>query len=160
MLCRSGQRRNRHRRVAARPSSGAGAYGTRSLHPSLAGSSRRQCPDRSPRLGLPPEQTSNRAWSLAGGRPLAKRQVSGSGRNPLERHGKRRLSRVKRLEILYELLTRDVPTIVVRQEIERRRIVFRVTLEEDTEIGVADAAEHEARHVAGSYLRSAVRASA
>jgi hypothetical protein len=67
---------------------------------------------------------------------------------------------VKRLEILYELLTRDVPTIVVRQEIERRRIVFRVTLEEDTEIGVADAAEHEARHVAGSYLRPALTASA
>jgi hypothetical protein len=58
---------------------------------------------------------------------------------------------VKRLEILDELLTRDVPTIVVRQEIERRRVVFRVTLEEDTEVRVADAAEHEARHVAGSY---------
>jgi hypothetical protein len=87
---------------------------------------------------------------LAGGRPLAKRQLSGSGRNPLERHGKRRLSRVKRLEILHELLTRDVPTILVRQEIQPRRVVFRVTLEEDTEVSVADAAEHEARHLAGS----------
>jgi hypothetical protein len=56
---------------------------------------------------------------------------------------------VKRLEILDELLTRDVPTIVVRQEIERRRVVFRLTFEEDTEVGVADAAEHEARHGRG-----------
>jgi hypothetical protein len=43
-----------------------------------------------------------------------------------------------------------VPTIVVWQKIQRRRVVFRVTLEEDTEVGVADATEHEARHVAGS----------
>jgi len=59
---------------------------------------------------------------------------------------------VKRLEILDELLTRDVPTIVVWQEIERRRVVFRVTFEEDTEVGVADAAEHEARHGRGILL--------
>jgi serine kinase of HPr protein (carbohydrate metabolism regulator) len=57
---------------------------------------------------------------------------------------------VKRLEILDELLTRDVPTIVLRQEVECPSVVFRVTLEEDTKVRVADAAEHEARHVAGS----------
>jgi hypothetical protein len=53
---------------------------------------------------------------------------------------------VKRLEILDELLARDVPTIVVRQEIEGRGVVYRLTFEEDTEVGVADTAEHEARH--------------
>jgi hypothetical protein len=56
---------------------------------------------------------------------------------------------VKRLEILHELLTRNVPTIIVRQEVQPRRVGFRVTLEEDTEVRVADAAEHEARHRRG-----------
>jgi hypothetical protein len=57
---------------------------------------------------------------------------------------------VKRVEILYELVTGDVPTIVVRQEVERRRVVFRLTFEQDTEVGVADVTDHQARHVAGS----------
>jgi hypothetical protein len=39
---------------------------------------------------------------------------------------------VKRLEILHELLTRDVPTIVVRQEVECPSVVFRLTFEQDT----------------------------
>jgi hypothetical protein len=92
--------------------------------------------------------------SLVGGRPLRGDRLSGSGRNPLERYRKRRLSRVERLEILHKLLARDVPAIVVRQEIQRRRVFFRISLEEDTEVRVTDAAEHEARHCAGSYLRS------
>jgi hypothetical protein len=49
-----------------------------------------------------------------------------------------------------------MPAVVARQEIERGRAGVPIALEEHAQVGVAKVAEHEARHVAGSYpgLRS------
>jgi hypothetical protein len=74
----------------------------------------------------------------------SKRRLPGSGRNALERDGQRRLTGVKRIEILDELPTRHVPAVVVGQEIERRRGV-RLALEENTQVLVTKMAEDEAR---------------
>jgi hypothetical protein len=78
------------------------------------------------------------------------RQLPGSGWDPLKRHRKRRLPRIKGVEIPDELLTRNVPTVVVRKKIERRGVGVPVALEQHAEVGVAKVAEHQARHVAGS----------
>jgi hypothetical protein len=69
------------------------------------------------------------------------RQLSGSGRDSLEGDGKRRLAQLERPEILDELLGRDVTTLVMREEIERPLIVF-LAFEQNTEVCVADVAEH------------------
>jgi hypothetical protein len=78
------------------------------------------------------------------------RQLPGSGWDPPKRHRKRRLPRIKGVEITDELQTRNVPTVVVRQKIERRRVGVPLALEQHAEVGVAKVAEHQARHVAGS----------
>jgi hypothetical protein len=71
------------------------------------------------------------------------REVPGSGRHPLERDGERRLTCVKRVEILNKPLTGDVPAIIMRQKIKSRRVA-RFALEEDTEVRVAQITQHQA----------------
>jgi hypothetical protein len=105
------------------------------------------------RLGLPPEQPSDddrrnflgELWA-----DFLDGQLPGSGWDPPKRYRKRRLPRIKGVEILDELQTRNVPTVVVRQKIERRRVGVPLPLEQHAEVGVAKVAEHQARHVAGS----------
>jgi hypothetical protein len=57
---------------------------------------------------------------------------------------------MKGVEILDELLTRNVRTVVVRQKIERRGVGVPLALEHDTQVGIAEVANQQARHVAGS----------
>jgi hypothetical protein len=100
----------------------------------------------------PPEQPSDDGAEELLGRAAAslEGQLPDSGRDALERNRKRRLPGVKGLEILDELLTRNVPTVVVWQKIERRAVNVPRALEQHTQVGVAKVAEHQARHVAGS----------
>jgi hypothetical protein len=105
---------------------------------------------------MPGDPTARRARVGERRAAFLDRELSGSGWDPPKRHRKRRLPRIKGVEITDELQTRNVPTVVVRQKIERRRVGVPLALEQHAEVGVAKVAEHQARHVAGSYraLRS------
>ena len=111
----------------------------------LMGFLRRPSPKECPAIRRPGEHAQGdwRAVFLDQG-------LSGSGWDPPKRHRKRRLPRIKGVEIPDELQTRNMPTVVVRQKIERRRVGVPFALEQHAEVGVAKVAEHQARHVAGS----------
>jgi hypothetical protein len=66
---------------------------------------------------------------------------------------KRRLSRVKRFELLDDVLSRHVRAVVVREEVERRGVAC-FPFEQNTEVRVTDVAEHEARHDRGILART------
>jgi hypothetical protein len=68
-----------------------------------------------------------------------------SYRYPPERDRKGRLPGVEGFNVLYELLPRHMPAVVVRQEIKRFPLA-RLTLKHDAEVRVAEVAEDHAGH--------------
>ena len=59
---------------------------------------------------------------------------------------------MERLEIVYDVPGRQMPALVVREKVERRRAIH-LTLEHQTEGGFAESAGDQAGHVAAEIPR-------